>query len=288
MSEYEKEGALTSYIDSLPGGYGCAKLSDLFAKITKGDISFDVTLAKTLKDGYIPEYGIDTVTCSLPLISYTAILPEGAELTVNGRPAAAPTPEKAAGYEDVPDVFDPPGVSKYELNGFLYEPKLAATMNGAELSYTKSDGAFTFTAPADIDKNELYKKELTGRIFRLIFDHTDFVAGIYKFSQIKNNLYPGTKLYTALSGFDNRWYYNYDHIQNENAKMTGFTVLSDRLVKATVSYDQMLYDADGKRLRRVGMKFEVLIGTASDPVIPNGADTEKTYASWLLISVENK
>ena len=70
--------------------------------------------------------------------------------------------------------------------------------------------------------------------------------------------------------------------------MTGFTVLSDRLVKATVSYDQMLYDADGKRLRRVGMRFEVLIGTASDPVIPNGADTEKTYASWLLISVENK
>jgi hypothetical protein len=251
-------------------------------------MTFDVTLKQTLKDGYIPEYGIDTVTCSLPLSSYTVTVPEGAELTVNGNKAAESPAEKAAGYEDVPDVFDPPRVSKYVLDGFLHEPKFAASLDGTELSYTKTDGAVAFTAPADKDKNELYKEELTGRIFKLIFDHTDFVAGIYKFSQIKGNLYPGTKLYTALSGFDNRWYYNYDYIQNENAKMTGFTVLSDRLVKATVSYDQALYDANGKRLRRIGMKFEVLIGAPSDPVVPNGADTEKSYASWLLISVENK
>ena len=121
----------------------------------------------------------------------------------------------------------------------------------------------------------------------MTFKYTDFIAGVFKFEEIRDGIYKNTKLYKTLSGFDNRWYYSFDHIENENAKISNITVMSDRLISARVSYDQMLYDENGKRLRKVSMKFDVIIGSASEPVVQDPDDADKLYSGWLLICAES-
>ncbi len=282
ISEYERSDSLTEYIDSQSGKYVLQSSKGLKAEITKGDIRFDITLKETYNDGYMPDYGIDAVKCSLRLNSYTVSAPDGAVVTVNGKTASGGSTGTPLKYADIPEVFAPPTVRNYDLDGFVYEPAVEASLDGRRLVCQKNGSSFDFEYPDD--ESGLYKEELSERILKLIFDHTDFIAGVYKFSQIKGNMHPGTKLYEALSGFDNRWYYTYDYIKNENAKISGVKAVSDRLVKATVSYDQTLYNSSGKRLRKVPMKFEVLIGTPAEPSIPS---PDKSYPEWLLLSAEN-
>ncbi|MBQ1847251.1 MAG: hypothetical protein II135_04515, partial [Clostridia bacterium] len=52
ISEYERSGSLTEYIDSQSGKYVLKSSKALKAEITKGDIRFDITLKETYNDGY--------------------------------------------------------------------------------------------------------------------------------------------------------------------------------------------------------------------------------------------
>ena len=287
IGEYEKENALAAYADGLPGEYAYEMTSPLSAKIGKSGLYFEITLSETLKDGFLPEYSVKDASCRIKLRSYTVTVPAGAVLTVNGKTAKQTSPdEKTENVKDVPDAFNPPKIAVYALDGFINEPDISVSLDGKELICEKTGGSVYYREKDPYsDKTELYSEELTERIISLTFDYTDFIAGIYKFSQVKKNFYPDTKLYTALSGFDNRWYYTYDHIVNEDVKVSGFTVLSDRLVTARVVYYQTLYDIDENRLRRLSMKFDVTVGCPTDVKMP---DKNKNYSSWVLIAINTQ
>ena len=289
LSAYEPEDAVAALYDGTPGKYNYEMTSELSARITKGSLYFEITLEKTLKDGYIPEYSLTGAECSVVYRSYTVTAPDGADVTVNGKAVTeTPRKENAAAAKDVPAVFAPPRAAVYELNGFINAPTVSATLGGTALQCLVTDGAFEFPFPAaDKEITDLYAAELSGRLLELTFKYTDFIAGVFKFDEIKDGIYKNAKLYKTLSGFDNRWYYTFDHIENENAKISNITVLSDRLVSARVSYDQMLYDENGKRLRKVSMKFDVITGCPSEPAVPDPDDADKLYPGWLLICVES-
>lgn len=275
IGRYEDPAAAEKYIDAVSGEYSYQKLSGLEYSLKKGGLSAKVTLVEgENSESGAKTYRVGSVSVSLPLTSCRITVPEGASLTVNGKNV---TEQPAYGdmpfSEMIPSSFSLPKLAYYELDGFVKAPELKAYLNGEECTASGSDGTTVFSAPSD----EKLKSELYDRICELTFAYSDYVAGDLRFNEIKRYLYPDTKFYDNLAGFDTRWYYDYHHIVNENAKITQFTVLSDKLISARIEFDQSLRNSRDNETMNIKISLHVYIGCRSAPA---GADK----SAWLLIN----
>ncbi|MBO4423627.1 MAG: hypothetical protein J5879_09320 [Clostridia bacterium] len=277
IGPYETQSAACSYINNMIGKYSYEKQSELSYALKKVGLTARVTLAVTGEndDGH-KTYAVREVQVDLPLTGCVIETPENAELFVNGikakeTPELTPVPVS----DVIPDTFYVPSTARYEIGGFIRQPELKAYTDGLECVVVRYPSRTVFLTPS----NDKYKTELFDRICKLSFAYSDFVAGVFDFSVLKPYLYPGTRLYKDLSTFDNRWYYNYDHIVNENPSVSNVTVLSEQLVYADISYNQALCGEDGKVNHRVKIKLRVYLGCDERP---SGTDT----SVWRLVAVE--
>lgn len=277
IGKYEKKESVDKYINSAEGEYTYEKVSELEYTLQKGSVEADVILTYGEDDptGH-KAYVLSTVKLSLPLSSYTVETPAGASLTANGiRVEEKPTVKKKSFSSSVPSSFAVPSSAYYTLEGFIYKPSLNATVSGSNCVKINYTDRTVFLTPSSED----YKTELFDKICELSFAYSDYVAGAFKFDTMKRYLYPKTSLYNNLAGFDNRWYYDYDHIVNENAKITYLNAWSDQLISANIEYDQTLRSASDKVNFRIKIKLEVYIGRDS---VPEDGNTN----GWRLVSVE--
>lgn len=276
LSKYEDQTLAVNYIDGIQGAYSCEKITDLEYELKKSGISASVKLKEEQnaeKDR--KTYGISSITFSLPLSSYVVIAPSGSRVTVNGADVTDTPEYKKPDYADmIPSSFSVPNEAHYEFAGFINKPEIKAYTDGKECSGSSYDGGVTFSSPS----NEQYKAELFDRICELSFAYSDFVAGAFNFESMRTYLYSGTKLYDYLSTFDNRWYYDFHHIVNENAKIKSLTVLSDNLVAAQIEFNQSLRSATDRTYDDIKIELTVYVGCSKVP-----AGTDKS--AWLLVSV---
>ena len=272
IGKYEDQSSVSKYIDALPGTYSYEMISRLECLLKKGSLEAKVTFVK----GADEEYGISSVSVSLPLSSYKVTVPEGARLTVNGKEAdEQPTLEKQSFADMIPSSFSLPMIAVYEFDGFIYKPEFKAYKNNKECEATETADTTVFTEVSD----GKYKSELFDRICELSFAYSDFVAGAFKFNEMSPYLYSGTKLYKNLSSFDNRWYYEFHHIVNENPKITNFTVLSKNLVSAHIEFNQSLRSEKDRTYNDIKIALTVYVGCDR---VPTGEDK----SAWLLVNVE--
>ena len=277
IGKYEKTASVKKYIDGINGEYSYNSVGDARYDIYKGDLKISVTLKE---NGYDDEghktYALSSASVSLPLKSYKVEAPDNAEITVNGaKLEEKPTEAKSSVADSVPKSFSVPSVLSYTLDGFLYRPDVSAKIDGEECVLLKYDDRLVFKAPSE----QTLEVELDERICELCFAYSDFVAGAFDFDTLKPYLYKNTDLYSRLSTFDNRWYYNYDHIRNDNAKITNLAVHSDRLVSAHIEYTQVLLDENDKARFNIKIKLDIYVGCGAKD---DGADPN----SWVLVAME--
>jgi len=276
IGKYEDMSSVYKYIDTTAGEYSYEKSSELLYKIKKGTLTLDANLTEGAADGYGHKtYSLASVSLSLPLCSYRTEAPEGAVITVNGKTVTeTPSIKKQEVSKSVPSSFDVPSVATYSFEGFIYRPQITATLDEMACIKVDYEDKVVFKSPYDRkDKTELYD-----RICICAFSYSDFVAGEFEFGTLKPYLYPNTALYRGLESFDNRWYYSYTSIDNANAEITDFTVISERLIFLHLEYDQLLYDKD-RVYKKVPIKLDIYLGC------PKSAPNEDP-SSWLLVSVE--
>ena len=166
--------------------------------------------------------------------------------------------------------FDVPACADYTAEGFVSRPVIEAKIDGRDCAVVRYSDKTVFLTPS----GDTYEKELHGTLFGLCGKYSDFVAGAFKFSELKPYLWRGTNLYKTLSEFDNRWYYNYDHIGNEGEKFTDFKVYSEDLVSFHAEYTQVLYDANNKVRFRIKIKLDVYAGR------------DKETGTWYLLDIQ--
>lgn len=271
--KYEDPNAVFRYIDGLPGAFSYETLSRLEYLLKKSDVEAKITLDENKSE---KSFKISSVSVTLPLVSHKVSAPEGARITVNGKDAdEQPEYEKQSFADSIPSSFSVPEIALYEFDGFVYRPQIKAYLNGKECSAENYENKTVFTSPAD----DRYKTELFDRICELSFAYSDFVAGAFKFEEMKPFLYSGTKLYRNLSSFDNRWYYEFHHIVNENPRITDYAVIDDNLISAHIEFNQSLRSEKDKTYRDVKIKLTVYIGCDK---VPTGEDK----SAWLLVHVE--
>ena len=273
--KYEDGGAVFKYIDGLPGAFSYETVSKLEYTLKKGGLDMAVSLKEEQSER---SYGISVISVSLPLVSHKVSAPEGARITVNGRDADEQPEYRKQSYADsIPSSFTVPQIALYEFDGFVYRPEIKAYVNGKECSAVNYEDKTVFTAPSD----STYLAELSERICELSFAYSDFVAGAFKFEEMKPFLYSGTKLYRNLSSFDTRWYYEFHHIVNENPKITDFTVISKNLISANIEFNQSLRSEKDKTYNDIKIKLTVYLGCDK---VPTGEDK----SAWLLVYVEGR
>ena len=273
VGKYEDPNAVFKYIDALPGAYSYETVSKLEYTLKKGGLDMAVSLAEGPGE---KNYGVSAVSVTIPLVSHKVTAPEGARITVNGKDAdEQPEYQKQSYADSIPSFFTVPQIALYEFDGFIYRPEIKAYSGGKECSAVNYENKTVFTNPP----NEKYKTELFDRICELSFAYSDFVAGAFKFEEMKPFLYSGTKLYRNLSSFDNRWYYEFHHIVNEYPKITELTVISDNLVSAHIEFNQSLRSEKDKTYNDIRIKLTVYIGCDR---VPKGDDK----SAWLLVHVE--
>ena len=276
--KYESRSSVIRYLDGLPGEYSYEKLSELEYRLRKDEKIADIKLSvQNIREDGHKVYGVASAEAEIPLFRIVVEAPEGAVITANGKTVDdAPELTVRAVPDYVPKKFKVPSVARYELRGFIYEPELEAVYGGSECVKIRYEDKISFLTPS----SDIYKTELNEKIFTLCFAYSDFVAGARDFNSIKPVLYPGTKLYDGLSGFDNRWYYNFDHITNADARISYFTVWSENLVSAHVEYTQELRSETDRVNFRIKIPLDVYIGCDD---ASKGKD-----ADWRLISVESR
>ncbi len=276
IGKYEDISSVFRYIDAVQGEYSYEKKDELSYTVRKGGLSLDARLSEGAPDeaGH-KTYSLSSVSVIIPLHSYRTEMPENAVLKINGRTVTeTPAIKKREVSVNVPSSFEIPSVASYSFDGFVYRPHITAELDGAECVKVDYEDKFVFRAQND----GAYKTLLSDRICTLAFMYSDFVAGDFKFDVLKPYLYPSTVLYRGLEDFDNRWYYDYTSIENANAKITDFTVISDRLISVHIEYEQLLYRGT-KVHKRIPFKFDIYVGCGKS------ADTQDPE-SWRLVSVE--
>ncbi|MBO4423140.1 MAG: hypothetical protein J5879_06850, partial [Clostridia bacterium] len=216
--KYEKTSSVRKYIDGLPGEYSYKGAGDALYTVSKGDFNINVTLKENGVDNEGHKtYALSSANVTLPLSSYKIEAPENAEITVNEIKLNETPSLTSTGLPDsVPSGFGVQSTASYTLDGFIYRPDVKAQMDGEDCVLLQYEDRFVFKTPSE----QLLKTELNDRICELCFAYSDFVAGAFKFDEMKPYVYKNTELYKRLAEFDNRWYYNYDHIRNENANIT--------------------------------------------------------------------
>ncbi|MBQ7700301.1 MAG: hypothetical protein IJT49_08180 [Clostridia bacterium] len=270
--KYEDPASVSKYIDSLTGTYSYEMVSRFECTLKKGSLDAKVAFVKGEDD----MFSISSVNVSLPLSSYKVTAPEGARLTVNGADVTEqPALEKQSFADMIPSSFSVPLIAVYEFDGFIYKPEIKAYKNDKECEAAETADTTVFTEVSD----GKYKSELFDRVCELSFAYSDFVAGAFKFNEMSPYLYPGTKLYRNLSSFDNRWYYEFHHIVNENPKITNFTVLSKNLVSAHIEFNQSLRSEKDRTYNDIKIALTVYVGCDR---VPTGEDK----SAWLLVNVE--
>lgn len=272
VGKYESEQNALSYIDSAPGEYAYEKSGDSVYRVKKGSLNGEAVLKTEKRADGRKIYSVELLRFDLPYTDFRFQTPENAVITVNGKKVdETPSITDVALPDFVPAALSVPGAAYYELGGFIKMPAVSAVIDGKECVRINYPDKTVFLTPSDAE----YKETLIPVLSNLSFSYSDFVAGVYGFSTLKQYLWKGTKLYDALSVFDNRWYYNYDHIGNLNVKVTDFTVYSEDLVSAHIEYTQTLYDKNDKVRFRIPIKLDVFMGRTG------GAD-----GKWLLVNVE--
>ncbi len=277
IGKYEDPASVTKYIDDLPGEYSHEKISAFVYSLTKGTLTSKVTLSEgENNDKGHKTFVVSSISVSLPLMSCRVSAPEEATLKVNGMTVDdEPVLEDPNVPDLIPSSFKISKTALYVFEGFIYRPQIKAYIGEDEcMPETRTDRT-AYLYPS----NGKYRSTLVDRVFLLSFAYSDYVAGSVKFEEIKDYLYPDTKFYGNLAGFDTRWYYDYTSLENANAVITNFTVLSDRLVFAEVTYDQLLYR--GTRVyKTVPIKLRVYMGCEKTSQI-------KDPDGWRLIFVES-
>ena len=272
IGPYENRDSVFRYIDGISGEYGYEKASGLTYTLKKGDFRADAVLKTEMREDGRKIYSLDRIEARVPLFTVLLQAPENAAVTVNGKAVTdKPETSRVALPDFVPASLSVPDAADYTLTGFIYEPKLSAVIDGKECRAVHYPDKTVFLTPS----SDEYKDTLSPVISQLSFKYSDFVAGVFNFPTLKKYLYPDTKLYKTLSTFDNRWYYNYDHIENLNVSITDFNVYSENLVSAHIEYTQTLYDANNKIRFRIPIKLDVFIGCD---------DADK--GDWRLVNVE--
>lgn len=277
IGKYEKQGAAIKYIDGAPGEYSYKSAGGSQYSISKGDLKINVTLKEngTDAEGH-KTYALSAASVSLPLVSYKIDAPDSAAITVNGVDLnEAPSITSTGLPDSVPSAFGVPSTASYTLDGFIYRPEVSAEMDGAECVLLQYEDRFVVKTPSE----EKLKTELNERISELCFAYSDFVAGAFDFEALKPYLYGNTDLYSRLKSFDNRWYYNYDHIRNDNAVISYLTVYSERLVSAHIEYTQVLLDVNDKVRFNIKIKLDVYVGCDE-----NGDSGDPN--NWVLVAME--
>ena len=270
IGEYELTENLYSYLDSLEGEYTYSRSSDTTYSISKPGMTAVATLTASEKDGH-KSYDVTKLDVTVPLDSYSFEAPENAVVTVNGKVftgKATLSPITLPSF--IPKSFDVPACADYTAEGFVSRPVIEAKIDGRDCAVVRYSDKTVFLTPS----GDTYEKELHGTLFGLCGKYSDFVAGAFKFSELKPYLWRGTNLYKTLSEFDNRWYYNYDHIGNEGEKFTDFKVYSEDLVSFHAEYTQVLYDANNKVRFRIKIKLDVYAGR------------DKETGKWYLLDIQ--
>ena len=271
VGKYELKENVYKYLDSLEGGYVLSRTGDLTFSVTRGDVTGTLTLTEQRDEKGHRTYSAGKVDLSIPLSTYKLQAPENAAVTANGikiddKPRLTPVTVPSF----VPKSFNVPAAAEYELGGFIYRPALSAQVDGVDCRVIRYPDETVFLTPS----SGTYENELHDTLFKLCGKYSDFVAGVFNFSTLKQYLWSGTKLYDTLSTFDNRWYYNYDHIGNGNEKITDFVVYSEDLVSFHIEYTQYLYAADNSIRFRISIKIDVFAGR------------DASNGKWYLINVE--
>ena len=272
--KYEDPASVSAYIDSLPGAYSYKMISELEYSVFKGTFEAKVALSegKDSEKG-LKTYGITSVSVSLPLKTYTAQAPAGARLTVNGKTVEEePRLEKQNYSGIIPSSFSIPDTAFYEFDGFIYKPEIKAYLDGTECVYADGGDKAIFLDPVC----NKYKSELFERICVLTFAYSDYVAGAIKFDEVSKCLYPGTDFKDNLAHFDTRWYYDFHHIVNTNAKITQLNVISENLVSAHIVFEQSLRSEKDHETKSVKIELDVYVGCGK---VPAGKDK----SAWLLV-----
>ena len=272
VGKYESEDSVISYIDSMEGRYAYEKTDELNYRLKKGAFAAAVELSSSRREDGRKTYALKKVSPVLPLITFRFQAPENAVVTLNGKPVTeTPVMTRIETPDFVPASLSVPDCADYEITGLLSRPAVTALIDGRDCVRVNYPDKTVFLTPSADE----YGETILPYLSELSFSYSDFVAGVFKFAEMKKYLWSKTKLYDTLASFDNRWYYNYDHIRNLDVKVTDLTVWSEQLVSAHIEYTQTLYDEKDKVRFRFPIKLDVFIG-----------QTAGETPRWLLVNVE--